>query len=550
MNVTDHLSAQLGPYQADVRATLARMEAQRVIPRIWSHDHTVWKPEPTEITNRLGWLHAPEDMQKKTAGMAEFVAALCQEGYTDALLLGMGGSSLAAEVFRYSLAPASPALRLSVLDSTDPSAVLAHADHLDPARTVYIVSTKSGGTVETISFFKYFYNRAVAALGQEAGCRHLIAITDPNSGVARLAEHYCFRAIFLNDPEIGGRNAALSYFGLLPAALIGADVPRLLARAMEMVHAGEAAPADNPAAWLGAILGVLARAGRDKMTLIVSSQIAHFGDWAEQLIAESTGKEGKGILPVVGEPLAPPAAYGDDRYFVHLRLEGDTSHDDAVQSLATAGFPVVRLALRDPYDLGGQFFLWELANAAAGHLLTINPFDQPNVEAAKVLARKMVAAYMESGALPPGAAAPLDGHALRRFLEQARPGDYVAIQAYLQPAAETTAALQALRTALRDRLHLAVTVGYGPRFLHSTGQLHKGDAGNGLFIQLTADDPRDAPIPDEAGRPGSALTFGVLKAAQAMGDHQALLDNGRRVIHLHLGADVAKGLEKLMRMAA
>jgi glucose-6-phosphate isomerase len=546
MAITDYLSTQLGPHYAPVLATLARIEAQRVIPRIWTRDHTVWKPTPDEITNRLGWLSAPEDMRGKAAEMAEWVVAARAAGYTNALLLGMGGSSLAAEVFRYSLSPAEPPLNLSILDSTDPAAVLAFADRLDPAHTLYVVSTKSGGTVETISFYKFFYNQTLAALGPVEACRRFVAITDPGSGVAKLAEHYCFRSTFLNDPAIGGRNAALSYFGLLPAALVGIDLARLLDRALAVVRDCDARPQDNPAAWLGAILGVLAQAGRDKMTLLLSPQIAHFGDWAEQLIAESTGKEGQGIVPVVGEPVGPPSVYGDDRYFVHLRLEGDTTHDDAAQSLAAAGFPVVRLRLRDPYDLGGQFFLWEMANAVAGHLLTINPFDQPDVEAAKVLTRKMVATYTETGSLPPISSAPVDGKALPCFLEQGRPHDYVAIQAYLAPTPETTAALLALRTVLRDRQHLAVTVGYGPRFLHSTGQLHKGDAGNGLFVQLTADDARDAPIPDEAGQPGSAISFGVLKTAQAMGDRQALLDKGRRVIHLHLGADAVGGLRQLL----
>lgn len=547
MAIQDSLSIHLGPYHAAVLTALARLEAQRVVPRIWSRDHMVWKPEPTEITNRLGWLEAPEDMAAKVGGIVELVTAARAAGYTDALLLGMGGSSLAAEVFRESVAPAQRPLRLTILDSTVPGAVLGCADRLDPAHTLYLVSTKSGGTVETISFFKFFYNQALAALGPAEAGRHFVAITDPGSGVARLAAHHGFRATLLNDPEIGGRNAALSYFGLLPAALAGVDLPRLLERARATAHDCAALPAANPAAWLGTILGVLAQAGRDKMTLITSPEIASFGDWAEQLIAESTGKEGQGILPVVGEPVAPPNTYGPDRYFVHLRLEGDSGHDAAVEALAAAGFPVVHLALRDRYDIGRQFFLWEMANAVAGHLLGINPFDQPNVEAAKVQARNMVAAYTQTGTLPPDSAAPATGETVRRFLEQARPGDYVAIQAYLQATPTTTAALQALRLALRDRLKLAVTVGYGPRFLHSTGQLHKGDAGNGLFVQLSAADARDAPIPDEAGRPEAALTFGVLKQAQAMGDRQALLDNGRRVMPIHLGGEVEEGIERLAR---
>lgn len=547
MPIHNYLSVHLGSYHAAVLAALARMEAQQIISRIWKRDHTVWKPEPTEITNRLGWLDTPENMRGKVAEIVEFVAAVRAAGYTDVLLLGMGGSSLAAKVLRYNVAPPEMPLRLSILDSTDPGAVLGYADRLDAAHTLYIVSTKSGSTAETLSFFKFFYNRTVESLGVEEAGHHFVAVTDPGSGMAKLARQHRFRATFLNDPTIGGRNSALSYFGLLPAGLAGVDLSRLLERGKHTAQDCTARPTDNPAAWLGTILGVLAQAGRDKMTLITSPAISHFADWTEQLIAESTGKEGKGILPVVGEPLGSPAVYGDDRYFVHLRMEDDTTHDAAVQTLTEAGFPVVRLLLRDPYDIGSQFYLWEMANAITGHHLAINPFDQPNVEAAKAQARKMVAAYTENGALPSNTPAPADDAILHEFLEQGRPGDYVAIQAYLNPTAETTAALQALRTALRDRLKLAVTIGYGPRYLHSTGQLHKGDAGNGLFVLLTADNPRDAPIPEEAGQPETALTFGILKMAQALGDRQALVDNGRQVVHFHLGEDVLAGIEKLER---
>ena len=378
-----------------------------------------------------------------------------------------------------------------------------------------------------------------------------MAITDPGSRLADLAERYGFRATFLNDPNIGGRYSALSYFGLVPAALIGVDVPTLLDRAMTATCNSESCncpvEGDNNGAWLGAILGELTKAGRDKVTIIASpaTAITSFGDWVEQLIAESTGKEGRGILPVVGEPLGSPDVYGDDRLFVHLRLNDDETHDAAVQALEEAGHPVVRLRLGDRYDLGGQFFLWEMATAVAGHRLGINPFDQPNVEAAKMLVRNMVAEYTETGALPRGETTPLTAEALNEFLAQAQPGDYITLQAYVQPTAETDAALLALRAWLRDRYRLATTVGYGPRFLHSTGQLHKGDAGHGLFIQFTADDPRDAPIPDQAGSPDSTMTFGVLKMAQALGDRQALLDAGRRVIRFHLEDDVVGGLKRL-----
>ncbi len=332
------------------------------------------------------------------------------------------------------------------------------------------------------------------------------------------------------------------------------DLETLIHRALTMACNCEscncAIAGDNNGARLGAIIGALAQAGRDKVTLVTSPAIASFGDWVEQLIAESTGKEGKGVLPVVGEPLGPPDVYGGDRLFVYLRLEGDDTHDAAIQALEDAGHPVVRLRLNDLYDLGGQFFLWEMATAVAGHLLGINPFDQPDVESAKVLARKMVAEYKQQGTLSAVEAAPLTGAALDRFLAQAQAGDYVALQAYVQPTAETGAALAALRVRLRDRTGLATTVGYGPRFLHSTGQLHKGDAGHGLFIQFTADAPRDAAIPDEAGLPESSISFGVLKMAQVLGDRQALLDAGRRVIRFHLGDDVVGGLKRLTEAMA
>jgi len=530
-------SDSLGAYQAAVNAALTEMARQRIVPRIWQHDHTVWKPQPTEIANRLGWLHIAQGMREQIGCLEALTADVRAAGYTHALLLGMGGSSLAPEVMRRTFGVQPGYLSLDVLDSTDPAAVLAYAERLDLARTLFIVSTKSGSTVETLSFFKFFYNRLADVLDIEEVGAHFIAITDPGSKLADLAQAYDFRATFLNEPHIGGRYSALSYFGLVPAALIGLDLKLLLDRAT--------AVASDDGAYLGAVVGQLALAGRDKITFVASPPIASLGDWLEQLIAESTGKEGQGILPVVGEPLGPPEVYGDDRLFIYLQLDGDDTCDAALQTLQDTGQPVLRLRLHDRYALGAQFFLWEMATAVAAHQLGINPFDQPNVEAAKLLAHQMVTAYVEKGALPGGKAAPPTGEALGEFLAQAQAGDYLALQAYLQPTGDTTAALQALRVQLRDRLKLATTVGYGPRFLHSTGQLHKGDAGNGLFVQFTADDPRDAPIPDEAGQPESSITFGVLKMAQALGDGQALRDAGRRVIRFHLGRDVVGGLKRL-----
>jgi len=549
---------------------LTELDRQRIVARIWEHDHRVWKPEPTEITNRLGWLHTVTAMQKASADWPAWVDQLYAEGYRHALLLGMGGSSLAPEVFSKTFG--SRRLRLEVLDSTDPAAVLACAEALDLRRTLFIVSTKSGGTVETFSFFRYFYNRVAETLGAERAGEHFVAITDPGSALAETAQRYAFRKTFLNDPNIGGRYSALSCFGLVPAALIGVDLPLLLARAGRMMSAcGAEVPAgQNPAAQLGAMMGELAHLGRDKLTFVVSRAIASFGDWLEQLIAESTGKEGTGILPVVGEPLAGPELYGQDRVFVRLSLDAspDDQADEArLQALEEAGHPVVRMRLADSYDLGGQFFLWELATAVAGHILGINPFDQPNVEAAKVLARHMVAEYKARGSLPDESPALTDqGVAVygrppagptpvnlrdvwMSFLGMAQPGDYLALQAYLAPTPATDAALSELRLRLRQRSRLATTVGYGPRFLHSTGQLHKGDAGHGLFVQITADAARDVPIPDEAGKPESSITFGVLEMAQALGDRQALLNAGRRVLRFHL-KDALAGLHSLSEALA
>ncbi|MDY7075709.1 MAG: bifunctional transaldolase/phosoglucose isomerase [Chloroflexota bacterium] len=543
-------------YQNRVDAALAEMQQQQIMARLWAHDHTVWKPEPAEITNRLGWLNVAEAMLEDIPRLEKLVEAASADGYTHALLLGMGGSSLAPAVFRMTFGAGEkdhagrPHLDLAVLDSTDPGAVLAHATRLDPAHTLFIVATKSGSTVETLSFFKFFYNRVIEAVGQDQAGAHFVAITDPGSRLVDIAQRQNFRATFLNDPNIGGRYSALSYFGLVPAALVGVDLETLLHRALTMVcncnSCNCAIRGDNNGARLGAIMSELAQAGRDKLTLVSSPPIVSFGNWVEQLIAESTGKEGQGILPVVGEPLGPPEVYGDDRIFVYLQLEGDETYDVDLSILEAAGHPVVRLHLRDLYDLGGQFFLWEMATAVASHRLGINPFDQPNVEAAKVLARRMAAEYQEKGVLPSGDSAPLTSEALNEFLVQAQAGDYVTLQAYVQPTPETDVVLTALRAWLRDHTRLATTVGYGPRFLHSTGQLHKGDGGRGLFIQFTADDPRDAPIPDRAGSPDSTMTFGVLKTAQALGDRQALLDAGRRVIRFHLGTDVVGGLRRLM----
>jgi glucose-6-phosphate isomerase len=461
---------------------------------------------------------------------------LLTEGYTHVLLLGMGGSSLAPEVFAKTFGDEVNGLDLAVLDSTDPGAVLAYQESLDLQKTLFVVSTKSGGTVETLSFFKYFYNQVIDTVGRQNAGAHFIAITDPNSKLERIAKKLNFRDTFINDPNIGGRFSVMSFFGLVPAALIGLDVVELIERADTVARecSVDVPIEKNPGAQLGAILGALAQVGLDKITFVASPEISSFGDWAEQLIAESTGKEHKGILPVVGEPLGAPEVYGKDRIFVHLRLGDDDSDIPTLQALTHAGHPVLHVQLDDLYDLGGQFFLWEFATAVASYFLGINPFDQPNVESAKVLARKMVTEYEKTGKLPKADFAPLSRDTLTGFLNDPTPGAYICLQAYVTPNAEAESVLQGIRLKLRDHYKMATTLGFGPRFLHSTGQLHKGDRGNGLFIQITSDGAQDLPIPDEAGSERSAMSFQTLKMSQALGDAAALEEAGRKLLRFHI----------------
>jgi len=558
--------SSLGEHEPDVHETLVSLKENRIMTRIWDHDHTVWKPEPEEITNRLGWLNSPENMTGVVSQIIKFTDDVREAGFNQAVLLGMGGSSLAPDLFARVFGTADGYLQLHILDSTDPDAVRELTEAVDPAKTLFIVSTKSGTTTETLSFFKHFFNITSEAVGSSKAGGHFIAITDPKSSLVDLAEKHSFREAFLNDPDIGGRYSALSYFGLVPAALAGVDIAELLDRASTAAYNCEPencpVKGDNSGAQLGAAMGTLALAGRDKLTLVTSLPIEPFGAWAEQLLAESTGKEGKGILPVDAETLGTPEKYGSDRLFVYLRLAGDSTYDDAVENLKDSGHPVIQINLDDLYDLGGEFFRWEMATAVAGHILGINPFDQPNVESAKNQTRQMLGAFAKDGTLP--AREPSleeDGIAvytelpagslaetIAGFLEQAASGDYVALQAYIKPSEDTWAELQELRLKIRNISGIATTAGYGPRFLHSTGQLHKGDGGRGLFIQITSQGASDLPIPDEAGSEDSSISFGVLKTAQAMGDGQALADSGRRVIRFELGSDVAGGIRKLGRL--
>lgn len=510
--------------------------------RLWAGDRSLWSAGPApEIVDRLGWLTLPDSQPAAARELAGFAAGAA-EGTDDVLLLGMGGSSLAPEVFQRVFGETGDRPRLTVLDSTHPEAVRAAGERYHPARTLYVVASKSGSTVETLSLLRWFWARAVDELGEgEAGSR-FVAVTDPGSQLHALAEKRSFRRVVTAPPEVGGRYSALTPFGLLPAALIGVDVERLLdrARGAAFAFAPERPASVNEALTLAAALAELARAGRDKLVFWTTDTLAAFPDWLEQLVAESLGKDGRGIVPVVGSP--PELPVGDDQVVCALRLDGDPEPAWAplLPELEAVGCPVLRVRLADRYDLGAEMLRWELAVAAAGAALGVNPFDQPDVQRAKDLARRALEGSLE---VDDAGVAVDDGVLPRRlaaWLDTVGAGDYLAVQAWLPPDDATGAALAALQRALAERTGRAVTVGYGPRFLHSTGQLHKGGPAGGLFLQLV-DDPGDAlPIPEDDA------SFGRLVAGQALGDRRALEQAGRRVLTVRLGDDRAGGLERLL----
>ncbi|HEY3209129.1 MAG TPA: glucose-6-phosphate isomerase [Actinomycetota bacterium] len=494
-----------------VALRLAAFDQNDTIRRIWHEDFTVWRDDPTEITDRLGWLTVSEGMQERVPELEEFASSCAADGLTHAVLAGMGGSTLAPEVLRETFGVSPGRLDLVVLDTTHPDQILAVERSLPIDRTLFVIASKSGTTTETLSHFAYFWEKV------PDGSR-FVAITDPGTPLEKLAAERGFRRVFLNPPDIGGRYSALSYFGLVPGSLVGVDLDELLDRAISMADAcaSDAPAANNPGARVGAAIGEAALAGRDKLTLILDPIVRTFGYWVEQLIAESTGKEGKGVVPVEGEDLGDPTVYGSDRLFVGI---GGDNVDKGLAPIRDAGHPAIHLWLEDAIELGRELFRWEFATAVAGAVLGIHPFDQPNVQEAKDATRRLLA----RGDVPD------PGHDdLGRLLQQVRPGDYVAIQAYLPRDQDTERRLQETRMRLRDRLRVATTVGFGPRFLHSTGQLHKGGPNTGVFIQVVDPPAEDAPIP------GQPYSFGTLIAAQAVGDLQSLRAHGRRVARVGL----------------
>ena len=497
--------------EREVGRRLGRFAEQSVMRRIWSKDQTVWRNDPTEITDRLGWLTVHDVMEERAPELKEFAQGCAEDGLTTAVLAGMGGSSLAPEVLRETFGVAAGMLDVVVLDTTHPDQILAVERSLDLGRTLFVIASKSGTTTETSSHFAYFWDKV------PDGSR-FAAITDPGTPLEQLAVDRGFRRTFLNPPDIGGRYSALSYFGLVHGALIGMDLEGLLDRAIEMAHAcSSAVPVEeNPGAWLGAVMGEAAAAGRDKLTLVLPEEIRTYGYWVEQLLAESTGKEGKGIVPVEGEDVGPPEVYGDDRLFVGI---GPDDLRKSLEPLEHGRHPAVILRLEDPIDLGGEFFRWEFATAVAGAVLGINPFDQPNVQEAKDATRRLLAH---------GSFEEPSYDDLGELLRQVQAGDYLAIQAYLPRIPEIEGALHRARMRLRDRLRVATTVGFGPRFLHSTGQLHKGGPNSGIFVQVVEPPREDVAIP------GQPYTFATLIAAQSAGDLQSLRAHGRRVARVRL----------------
>jgi glucose-6-phosphate isomerase len=523
-----------------VEDAFSRLLAEDAVRRIWSQDATLWKSEEAHrkiIANALGWLTIADRMAPGLPELAEFAASVAKEA-DRVVVLGMGGSSLAPLVFAESFGRAAGRPELVVLDSTEPSMVLDAARSGTPDRTLYVVSSKSGSTLEPNIFFDYFYAEAEKALGASAGTRFVV-VTDPGSALEKEAGKRRVRRIFAGDPTIGGRYSALSNFGIVPAALAGIDVVELVRRARAMAEACRENGPGNPGLSLGAAMGVLALSGRDKLTFDVGAPVSRLGMWIEQLVAESTGKEGKGILPVENEPLGPPSAYGSDRFFASIRRGSDAASAGGLASLAEAGNPVARFSIADALDLGAEMFRWEFATAVAGKLLGIDPFDQPNVQEAKDRTNEILSgkARVDAGAKAPESLE----DSVSSLVGSLRPGDYFAITAYVPSTPENEAALQKVRLAVRDGKRVATTVGFGPRFLHSTGQLHKGGPATGVFLQLTCEAPQDVPIP---GRPE---TFGRVVAAQAAGDLAALESRGRRAKTVSLGPDVAAGLARLGR---
>src|SRR6266446_2981402 len=565
MNVNQQTFSLPQELAAAVEAALDNWDAEDSVRRLWARDASLWTNG--EESKWLGWLSIVDEQQRSIRRFPNFALEIKDAGFSYVLLLGMGGSSLCPEVMSKSFGKIEGFPELHVLDSTDPAQIRTLENKIDLANTLFIVSSKSGTTLEPNIFKQYFFERVKQVVGHDEVGNRFIAITDPGSKLREEAEADRFRKIFLGVPGIGGRYSALSDFGLAPAAAMGVDVAKFLDRTHEMVKAcgADVSARNNPGVMLGALLGVAHNQGRDKITIVASPGIHDLGAWLEQLLAESTGKNGKGLVPMDREPLTAPEAYGDDRVFVYLRLDSDVNaaQNSAIDAIEGAGQPVVRIAVEDVYNLGQEFFRWEIATAVAGSIIGINPFDQPDVEASKIATRKLTGEYEQSGSLP--AETPIfEGDGIKLFadernakalneaanetslpeylkahLDRLAARDYFALLAYIEMNDDHETLLQSMRGAVRDRRRVATCLGFGPRFLHSTGQAYKGGPNTGVFLQITCDDAVDMPVP------GQKYTFGIVKAAQARGDFEVLAERERRALRVHLGANVSDSLAKL-----
>ncbi len=533
--------ANLGQYAPAIEAAIRKMQASDVVSRMWAKDHTVWSPDPTEITDRLGWLHAPDRMRRELPELQRLAEDVRDEGYRHIVLAGMGGSIVGSVVLRELLGATEGYPELIVLDSTCPDWINGIVEEIDPTKTLFVISSKSGSTLETMCFYRYFRKLAEDS-GVVPAHDSFVAITTPGTPLDLLAREEGFREVIYNPEDVGSRYSVLSALGLTPAVLSGMDVPRIVEGAGEMAE--QCRPGisidENAGAWLGAVMAVMAEQGRDKLTLATSPELETFGLWAEQMLAESTGKDGKAIVPVRGEPPLPPEKYGDDRFFVFLQLRDDYDSPlhETMRTVERSGHPWVRLIVDSVYDIGAEFYRWQFATAVAGAVMGIHPFDQPNVQLAKDMTDAVLEDFRAAGSLP----ARQPGVAIEQLLAGAGPGNYVAVMAYAHKTPQMDEALSVLRRRITESYSLPVTVGYGPRILHSTGQMHKGGPDEGLFIQITCDSPRDLEIP------GGDYSFGNLLEAQALADYRALRGIDRRVAHVHLGEINAESLEALAQL--
>ena len=546
------MKVNLGTFEGSFSKLLKELKKNDVLNRIWQKDYTVWKPSQNEISNRLDWLTTIDLMKKNVPDIQLFVKGLMKEGFQHVLLIGMGGSSLAAEVFRNTFAIKKGFLALEVLDSIHPEEILSIQKRINFKKTLFVISTKSGSTLETLSLLKYFFNLALKQLDNRTVGDQFIAITDPGSSLEKLSEDLKFRKVFLNDPNIGGRFSALSYFGLIPAGLMGVDLNEILNRAQSTSENCREFE-KNPAINLGISLGLLAKNGFDKIHLCLSKEIESFGDWIEQLIAESTGKEKLGILPVLRNN------FGGERHLkVLINLKNDRNLTNPFKEQKT---PYIQITLNDSYDLGGQFFLWEMATAVCGTLMKINPFDQPNVESSKAITKRFISEYGKNkkknfprpAYSEKGIDVYCDGSISNfkdgfiKILHSENDISYVAIQAFLPKTKQIHQRLEKFQNVIQKNFEVVTTIGYGPRYLHSTGQLHKGDSGKGRFIQISAEVEKDLNVPDHVGEEISSIGFGSLLLFQAMGDYQALLDAKRKIIQFHIQKDLLLNLDLLLK---